>query len=277
MDIEPFKILILTMGLCVVRILAIFMIVPIFGQETIPGMVRNGLVLSFALVVYPIVAPTVPPEGIPLVLLTALLFKEIVVGVLFGFFFSIPFRVAEGIGFVIDNQRGTGMAAVFDPMAGGEVTPLAVLLLRTIIVLFLSAGGMLVLFKGLLLSYQVYPVVSTFPNFSDGLPLGILSVADKIMASILIFTAPVMIALFTSEFGLGLVNRFAPALNVFFLAMPIKSAIAVLMLALLLPTLFDSFLHEFADGDRKLLDFLGILLQPVEPLAPPEPPAPPGA
>jgi type III secretion protein T len=275
MDIEPFKIVILTMGLCVVRILAIFMVLPIFGQESIPGTIRTGVVLSFSLVVFPLVAPTVPAEGIPLILLGGLLFKEIVVGVLLGFFFSIPFRVAEGIGFVIDNQRGTGMAAVFDPMAGGEVTPLAVLLLRAVIVLFVSAGGMLVLFKGILLSYQVYPVVSAFPSFQPALPLGILSVADKIMASILILTAPVMIALFTSEFGLGLVNRFAPALNVFFLAMPIKSAIAVLMLALMMPTLVDTFLREFADGDRKMLDFLGILLQPVEPFDPAA--APPGA
>ena len=46
----------------------------------------------------------------------------------------------------------------------------------------------------------------------------------------MLLAAPMLIALFLSEFGLGLINRFAPQLNVFFLSMPIKSAVAVLIL-----------------------------------------------
>ena len=263
-DVTSIEILILTVGLCVVRTAAIFMIVPIFAQETIPGTVRKGMVLAITLVIFPMVAPSVPAEGFPAIELVALLFKEVVIGVLLGFFFSIPFRIAEGLGFLIDNQRGTGMAAVFDPMAGGQVTPMAVLMLRAVIVLFISAGGLLLFFKALLVSYSVYPVVSLMPNFSDGLPLAMLGLADKIMAAILILAAPILIAVFTSEFGLGLVNRFAPSLNVFFLAMPIKSAVALLMMALFMPYLVDSFLNEFAHIDGKMLDFLDVLLEPVD-------------
>lgn len=254
-DLEPLESFLLATGLSVVRILAVFLVVPLFGQETLPGTVRTGVVLSIAFVIYPAVAPLIPPDGIPLVELTALLFKEIVIGILFGFVFSLPFRVAEGAGFLIDNQRGTGMAAVFDPMAGGEVTPLAVLLLRMVITLFLAFGGFIVFFKALFLSYEVYPVVSAFPVFSPAAPAAFLGLADKTMFLILVLTAPIMIALFASEFGLGLVNRFAPALNVFFLAMPIKSAIAVLMLALMLPTLFDSFISQFRE-EEGVVDFL---------------------
>jgi len=41
-----------------------------------------------------------------------------------------------------------------------------------------------------------------------------------------------MIAMFLSEFGMALVSRFAPQLQVFFLAMPLKSAVGMLLLLL---------------------------------------------
>ena len=45
--------------------------------------------------------------------------------------------------------------------------------------------------------------------------------------------------MFLSEIGLALVSRFVPQLQVFFLAMPIKSALAMLVLLLYMTTLFD--------------------------------------
>jgi type III secretion protein T len=48
-----------------------------------------------------------------------------------------------------------------------------------------------------------------------------------------------MVAMFLAELSLALVSRFAPQLQVFFLAMPIKSALALLVLILYTGTLFD--------------------------------------
>jgi type III secretion protein T len=54
-----------------------------------------------------------------------------------------------------------------------------------------------------------------------------------------VMAAPAILAMFLSELGLAMVSRFAPQLQVFFLAMPIKSAIAILVLAIYIPFLFD--------------------------------------
>ena len=48
-----------------------------------------------------------------------------------------------------------------------------------------------------------------------------------------------LIAMFLAEFGLALVSRFAPSLNVFILAMPIKSLVASLLLVLYLGILME--------------------------------------
>jgi len=53
-----------------------------------------------------------------------------------------------------------------------------------------------------------------------------------------VLSAPLIVAMFLAEFALALVSRFAPQLQVFFLAMPIKSALAVLLLIFYGPILF---------------------------------------
>ena len=63
-----------------------------------------------------------------------------------------------------------------------------------------------------------------------------------------------------SELGLGLINRFSPQLNVFFLSMPIKSGIASFFLILylvILLTYFQGYLVE----NSKVFPFLKDLLK----------------
>ena len=55
------------------------------------------------------------------------------------------------------------------------------------------------------------------------------------MRLLLIISGPMIIVMFLSEIGLAMISRFAPQLQVFFLAMPIKSAVGVLMLILYMP------------------------------------------
>jgi type III secretion protein T len=61
----------------------------------------------------------------------------------------------------------------------------------------------------------------------------------------MLYACPVIIVLFFAEFGLGLMNRFAPQLNVFILSMPIKSGLAMFLFVIYMEFLFDYFKVEF--------------------------------
>jgi len=63
------------------------------------------------------------------------------------------------------------------------------------------------------------------------------------------------VAMFLAEIGLALVSSFVPALQVFFLAMPIKCAIAFLVLVLYVGIMF-SYATEYVEGLRDTLPFL---------------------
>lgn len=258
-DVVPVRHILFTFSLSMARMLAAFAVIPFLGGQIIQGLIRNSIVLSIVLILYPMVAPTVPADMPSVPILAVILGKEIIIGLIIGFLASIIFWVAESVGFFIDNQRGTTMASAVDPMSGSQTSPLGSIFLQMTAVLFFTSGGFLVLLSGLFESYRIWPIFSFFPHFDKGFALFFLKQADALMGLTVLLAAPVIIAVFVAEFGLGLINRFAPQLNVFFLSMPIKSAIASLLLVLYIPLLLNFFRNQFT-GAEMLVKFLRNIL-----------------
>jgi type III secretion protein T len=258
-DITPFTHMLFAFSVSTVRIITIFAIVPFLSKQLIQGLIRNSIIMAIALVLYPMIAPTVPPDMPSLPLLTVILAKEVIIGLVIGFLVGIIFWVAEGVGAFIDNQRGTTIASTLNPMSGAQTSLLGSMFLQMFIVLFFTGGGFLFLLSSLFESYRIWPVFSFIPSFDKDFALFFLQQTDKFMKLTILFSSPIIIAVFISELGLGLINRFAPQLNVFFLSLPINSGIACLLLILYVP-LLAHFLEEHLKGSRVLIMFLRNLI-----------------
>lgn len=138
------------------------------------------------------------------------------------------------------------MASMFNPTLGSQSTPTAVLLTQTLITLFFSGGGGFVTFiYALFKSYTSWPIVDFFPTVSDAWVSFFYAQFEQLMWLGVLMSAPLVLAMFLAEFGLALISRFAPQLNVFFLAMPIKSAIASVLLIVYLGIMMDHFEVQF--------------------------------
>lgn len=242
------------------RMGTIFTVAPILGGKAVSGLTRSAVMMSFVLILYPIAAPGMTgamPHGI---VLFAVIMKEAALGLCMGLVAGIAFWAVEGVGYLIDNQRGTTMASVVDPLSGEQTSPMGSFLLQTLIVLLFSTGGFLGLLSLIFESYRVWPVLSFFPHFDLAFVDFFLSRADRLMFLILIWASPIVIALFVSEFGLGLINRFSPQLNVFFLSMPVKSAVAGALLVV-----YISFLLRYTEGELGRIDeALSFLIKAVQ-------------
>ncbi len=215
------------------RMMSALLVSPFFGDQFIMGMARQVVIISLSLMAIPITlqTPITVPDTIywPLFLIGVLV-KEIALGMLIGFCTGVVFWIAEGTGFFIDNQRGSSMAEMFDPMSGGSSSPFGVLFTKVLGVLFFVGGGFYSFLTIMYDSYVTWPVFSYFPSFQPGFAMVCLGLLDNIMGLIITYSAPIIIAMFIAEFGLGLMNRFSPQLNVFFLAMPVKSGIASVLI-----------------------------------------------
>lgn len=251
LDAVFFKKSLIVLGVCLPRMLVMFGVMPFFGAGMMQTMVRNTLVVCLGLGVYPLVYTQVP-DNLQLLPLLMIVAKEAVLGVVLGYLGASLFWVAEGVGLFIDNQRGASMAQMLDPMSGADSSPLGSLLLQLLTVLFFSTGGFLVFLGGIYESYKVWPVFAAAPALDAHFAAVMITHSARILELIVLFAAPVVVAVFVAEFGLGLINRFSPQLNIFFLSMSIKSVLAIVFLIAYLVTM----LTLFGDEQRNLWQHL---------------------
>lgn len=236
------------------RMTALLLVVPFFGEQFIVGLGRNVVILSLTLIVVPLTIATLPADYTMLDMI-AIIIKELIIGLVIGYIIGIVFYVAEGVGSFIDTERGSSMSEIFDPMSGGNTTTLGALMMKFITIIFFVTGGFLAFMGTFYYSYKLWPIFSFYPTLPDVFPLFILEVADYLMRNIVLLSAPVAIVLFLAEFGLGMMNRFAPQLNVFSLSMPVKSGLAMFMFLIYLSVLYTLFRMQFVSVQELLKTF----------------------
>ncbi len=247
MDYPTFHRLLLVWLLAAARLGGAMAICPALTDSMIPGIARRLVVLAFSAVVVPHVLRQCPAETQTLTfLLTAL--REALLGALIGFFAAIPFWVAQMVGSYLDNQRGSTMGEVFSPLSGTQDSTLAILFSQVVTTLFFCCGALMVFLAAVYGSYRIWPVFGAWGGLSPALPAEILGQGDSMLALTTVIAAPIIIVMFLATIGLGFVNRTAPQLNVFFLSMPVKSALGIFMLILYLRYIMDMLIYTSEDA-----------------------------
>ena len=237
------------------RILAMFIAIPIFNRQIMPGLLRYSVAAGLGTLAAPTLMPLVSVTDLTALQIVLLVVKEAFVGFVLGYLIAIPFWAFEAVGFFVDNQRGASISATLNPLTGNDTSPLGILFNQAFIVFFFAAGGFMLMLDVLYDSFSLWKVVQWFPTLQpDTMPLMLEQLA-RIARIGTLLAAPAIVAMFLAEVGLALISRFVPQLDVFFLAMPIKSALAVLVLLLYLPTLFH-YGSEQIQEQRTLLPML---------------------
>ena len=242
---------ILAAVLAMARIGGAFAICPALTDSMIPGVARRMAILCFSCIAIPFIHDGMPPGEPNLWMFSLVAFKEALIGFLIGFFAAVPFWIAENVGNFIDNQRGATMGEVYSPLSGAQVSTTGIFFTQIVSTLFFVSGAVLVFIGAIYISYSIWPVfpeaaTSASPfgfSFVSDAPMRLLGSLDSMLRVTVIISAPVIIIMFLATLGLGFVNRTAPQLNVFFLSMPVKSALGIAMLAVYLPFIMDMLMY----------------------------------
>ena len=249
---------ILAAVLAMARIGGAFAICPALTESMVPGVVRRAAILAFSLVAIPMVKAGMPPGEPNHWIFAAVAAKEAVIGFLIGFFSAMPFWVAENVGNFIDNQRGATMGEVYSPLNGSQVSTTGIFFTQVVSTIFFVGGAVFVFLGALYASYGVWPVFGDWARMTPDAPVRVLGALDGMLRTTVVIAAPVIIVMFLATVGLGLVNRTAPQLNVFFLSMPVKSALGIAMLIVYLPFIMDMLMYT-KEGQvlRPAMELLG--------------------
>ena len=248
------------LALAMARAMGMVVVLPIFTQTGITGIIRTGVVIAIAFSLLPFVMHELESASRPgTPLMFAVLLKEGFVGFLLGLAFGIPFWGVQSAGDLVDFQRGLMGATIADPSQNSEASVTGLFLLLTMITLFFIVGGMMIVIETLYRTYAIWPLFDFTPKLSVENAATMFTLLDNIMRLAFVIAGPVMIAMFLGDAVLGAITRFAPQLNVFVLSMAIKSAIFVALMPLYAVFIFGYIddalgpLHDIAEDFRRMI------------------------
>lgn len=241
-------------GLAFARMVAFVSVVPFFGGAAVPARVKVATAVAFVIVLYPSVAAELGQGVAPLpfgpIGFMALLVKETFVGFTLGFVASLIFEAIQVAGRIGDLQRGATMDELFAPQLQARVSELGQFKLQLAIALFLAVGAHRLFIAALLRSFELIPA-ARFPRIEPGWTPGVAYITELtggVLAIGVQLAAPVIIALLLTDLFFGIVNRIAPQINVFFLSLPVKMLIGILMVLLALVLLKEQFIFYFKES-----------------------------
>ncbi|MGI4861974.1 MAG: type III secretion system export apparatus subunit SctT [Janthinobacterium lividum] len=239
--------------LACVRLLACWSIVPVFGRQLLPGLLRAAVALALSLGYVPLMhaalATATPFEWL------LMLVREVCVGLCVGVCVAVVFWSVEGVAALVDAQSGAQAGAILNPLSANEEGVFAGLMYWAFVAYFFSVGGLRWVAAIIAESYRVWPPGIWYPT----LPLpssaaGVnwwLRLFDGLSAAVVTLAAPLLVAMLIVELSLGLVGRFTPQLQVFFIAMPLKLVTALLVLGMQVSSIFIALgpVGPIADSD----------------------------
>jgi len=212
------------------RITAFFVVSPIFAIREAPAPFKIGLGFFVSLIVFlasgfRFQAPTDA---------TYLLYviHEVLAGLLLGYLFYLFFTVAQISGAFVDMQMGFGMANIIDPMTGVSAPLTGNFKYYLLLAVFLAMNGHHYMLAALMDSYDwLPPFGELFAAIASG---GLTEQLVRSLATTFVLgfqlAAPLMVAMFLTDTGIGFLAKTAPQFNVFVIGLPIKIMVGLLML-----------------------------------------------
>jgi flagellar biosynthetic protein FliR len=209
----------------------ILVILPGLGESAIPAPIKAGMMLGLAIVILPSVRPMLPPRPDSDLLLAAMIAREIVNGLWFGWLARILAISLPIAGQFIAEVAGLSQILVVSADLGPQTAATSRMYELAVPVLILSTG-----------LYQ--PILAAFVGFYRLVPPGTLAapadgMREAIAALALTFelalrlTAPFILAGFAWNLGAGLMARMVPRLQIFFVMAPGQIGLGLILLAML--------------------------------------------
>jgi len=218
-----------TLALASLRVLALFVAAPLFGNPGVPMRLRVAFGLGVALVVSPPEVATLRAQ-MPGGELASAVLLEVVIGASLGFAARLVFIGVGMVGQIVALQGGLGAAMAVDPTSNASSGALAALLRTTAFLIFLAIDGHHALIRVLATSYVALPLGGA--HLAPEGFLGLFGLGSVIFELGVRMAAPVMVAMFCANLSVGILGRAMPQLNLITLQLPAMVGVTFLLIGL---------------------------------------------
>jgi len=218
------------------RVSAMVITIPIFGNRVVPVRIKGGLSLMIAFLLFPFIKFHLPSLGF-LSLISGML-GEVIIGIIIGLAGKLVFAGVQIAGQLIGFQMGFAIVNVFDPITSEQVSVIAQFQYLIAILIFLAVDGHHVFLYSIAESYRIIPPLDF--HFSAELMQSIVEISKDIFIIAVKIGAPIITALLMTSIGFGLIARTVPQINILIVGFPLKIAIGLIGIGLTLPIFTNS-------------------------------------
>lgn len=213
------------------RIATFIFAAPFFSTKGVPNMVKIGLSVFVAYVMYAFIQPHVYPEYSTVFGYSVIVMKEVAVGLLLGVGAQLCTSIVLFAGRIMDMEIGLSMSNVFDPMTNQEASITGLLLQYGVLLILYSTGLHRYLLKALMETYTLIPVNGAIFNTDKLLESMIEFLSDYIIIGFRI-CLPVFACMTLLNIVLGLLAKLAPQMNMFSVGIQLKLLVGLSVLSL---------------------------------------------
>lgn len=190
----------------------------------------------------------------PFEMLVILALKEAAIGLCIGLLCALIFYGARAGGNLIDAARGHNIATSMLPSLPDRHSPTAVFVMLAAVVVVLSVDGHHLFIRALLESFQAVPVTGFWaPDVTaEAIGSSIVEIGGVFFLVAAAFSLPVLLALFLVDMVIGFVSRIGHPIHGFFLSLPAKALVGILVLLVVLSAVFDLVIWGFVRGESEI-------------------------
>mgnify|MGYP001214498990 CR=1 FL=1 len=238
--------------LVLMRLSPLVMLMPVFGDRSIPQRIRVSFAFVLSLIIYAVHAGRLPPMPEGMFGLVTLLVQELLIGSMLALTARILLSATHTAGTVIAFQTGLAAAQSFDPAQGAQSVIVASFVSLTAITMIVATDLHHLMIQGFAYSYIKFPAGEVIP-YEDFATLIVRYVADSFALGFQL-ASPFIVYSLIFNLSLGLVARMVQGFQVFFIGMPMNLFVGFVLMLMLIGPMMSLFLEHF---QQHLLSYLG--------------------
>lgn len=217
--------------LIVMRMSGFIFTAPILSVRTIPVKIKVLLTLGFSILIYASI-PYESMDYLGVIGYAGLVIKELILGILIGFFCNICTHILNFSGQLIDMEIGFGMVNQLDPLNNLNITVTGNLYNYFVSMILIITDMHHYIIRAFIDVFQVVPIGEI--NFQPNMYLIMLRFMKDYFIIGFRIILPIFAAMLIVNVVLGILARVAPQMNMFVIGIQLKVFIglAIILIAI---------------------------------------------
>jgi flagellar biosynthetic protein FliR len=234
------------------RVGSMIMLMPGLGDNFVPARIRLTFALFLSLAMTPLLSAyfrEIP--GSPLELFR-LMSGEILFGVFIGLISRILLSSLHTAGMLISTQSSLASAMLFDPTQSTQGTALGNFMSIMALALIFASGLDHQMIRALADSYSVFTPGGYIPV--EDMASYLTRLANQSFELAFLLSAPILVITLLLYVAGGIMSRLMPAMQIFYILVPIQLLTTFLVLATIISFMMLRFMDYFAANIRGFID-----------------------